>query len=175
MKAIQLIGLSIMLILGSELNAQVKVNINIGSPPAWGPAGYTQVRYYYLPDVESYYDIQSSMFIYYSNGIWIQRANLPSRYRNYDLYDGYKVVMTDYRGDKPYTYFKEHKMKYAKGYHGPSQKNIGQKPNKGNSKKMMRQGSPPDKMGQQGNMKNEKHNMGGNNKKDHQGKGNKKR
>lgn len=34
------------------LNAQVNVNINIGTPPAWGPAGYSDARYYYLPDLK---------------------------------------------------------------------------------------------------------------------------
>lgn len=113
--------------------AQVSVNVNIGSPPLWGPVGYTEVQYYYLPDVEAYYDVHSSMFIYFAGGAWIHRASLPSRYRSYDLYGGYKVVMTDYRGDAPYTHFKEYKTKYKKGYHGPAQKTIGEKPGKGNS------------------------------------------
>lgn len=121
------------LVLAGALQAQVAVNINIGSPPMWGPAGYSEVQYYYLPDVYSYYDVRSSMFIYQSGGKWIHRSYLPTRYRNYDLYQGYKVVMTDYHGNTPYTHFKTHKLKYAKGYRGPSQKNIGEKPGKGNS------------------------------------------
>ena len=44
--------------------------------------------------------------------------------------------MNDYRGNAPYGHFKEHKMKYAKGYRGKEQKNIGEKPGKGNSKAM---------------------------------------
>jgi len=108
--------------------AQVVVNVNLGSAPQWGPAGYTDVRYYYLPDIEVYYDIQTSMFIYFGNGVWIQRSYLPSRCRGYDLYGGYKVVMQNYHGNYPYTHFNEHKMKYAKGYRGNPQKNIGQKP-----------------------------------------------
>lgn len=122
-----------MLFISSASKAQVSVNINIGSPPEWGPVGYTEVRYYYLPDVEAYYDIQTSMFIYFGDGVWLHRAYLPGRYRNYDLYGGYKVVMTDYYGDAPYSNFKEYKMKYKKGYHGPSQKTIGEKPGKNKS------------------------------------------
>jgi hypothetical protein len=49
------------------------------------------------------------------------------------LYSGYKVVMTDYRGNSTYVHFKEYKMKYAKGYRGQPQKNIGERPGKGNS------------------------------------------
>ncbi|MDF2438423.1 MAG: hypothetical protein K0Q95_2799 [Bacteroidota bacterium] len=133
MKSIRLIIASITLLLAGSLQAQVSVNVNIGSPPQWGPAGYTDVRYYYLPDVEAYYDVQSSMFIYFGNGIWIHERYLPGPYRNYDLYGGYKVVMTDYRGDRPYVYFDEYKVKYKKGYRGKPQKNIGHNPGKGNS------------------------------------------
>ena len=134
MKALKLFIIGIVLFLASTVQAQVSVNLNIGSPPKWGPVGYSDVQYYYLPDVEAYYDVPSSMFIYNDRGAWIRRAYLPARYKNYDLYNGYKVVMNDYHGNAPYVHFKEHKMKYAKGYRGKEQKNIGEKPGKGNSK-----------------------------------------
>lgn len=132
MKALKVVIIAMALVLAGALQAQVAV-VNLGSPPMWGPAGYSGVQYYYLPDVYSYYDVRSSMFIYQSRGKWIHRSYLPTRYRNYDLYRGYKVVMTDYHGDAPYMHFKSHKIKYAKGYRGPAQKNIGEKPGKGNS------------------------------------------
>ena len=138
MRLLKLLSIGMFFFFVNTTKAQVSVNINIGSPPAWGPAGYTEVRYYYLPDLEVYYDIESTVFIYYSDGVWIRRAYLPSRYNNYDLYGGYKVVISDYRGNTPYVHFKHHKVKYAKGYKGPSQKTIGQKPSKSadeNSKK----------------------------------------
>lgn len=116
----------------SAIQAQVSVNVHVGTPPPWGPFGYNNVRYYYLPDVEAYYDIQSSMFIYNNRGAWVHRAHLPSRYRNYDLYGGYKVVMSDYRGDVPYAYYNEHRAKYARGYHGEPQRTIGERPGRWN-------------------------------------------
>ena len=133
MKALKFIIIGILLFFATSGQAQISVNVNLGAPPMWGPAGYTDVQYYYLPDVEAYYDVPSSQFIYFSGGTWVHRTYLPSRYRNYDLYNGYKVVMTDYRGNAPYSFFKEHKVKYAKGYKGSAQKNIGQRPAKGNS------------------------------------------
>jgi hypothetical protein len=104
--------------------------VHIGTPPAWGPAGYSDVRYYYLPDVEAYYDVETSMFIYISGNQWIRRSYLPTRYRNYDLYHGYKVVMNDYRGNSPYSNFKQHRMKYAKGYRGAEQRNVSERNNR---------------------------------------------
>ena len=133
MKELRLIVLGIVLLLASLGKAQVSVSLNIGSPPPWGPVGYTDVRYYYLPDVQAYYDVQSSMFIYQRGGAWVHRTYLPSRYRNYDLYGGYKVVMSDYRGDAPYSHFKEHRMKYARGYRGEEQRTVGDRPGRGNS------------------------------------------
>lgn len=127
MKTLKLITAGIILFLSTNTHAQVSVNVNIGSPPAWGPVGYTNVDFYYIPDIESYYDIRLSQFIYFDNGRWIHSKKLPKHYINYDLYNGYKVVLKDYRGKKPYTYFKNHKVKYYKGYKGKPQKSIGQK------------------------------------------------
>ena len=133
MKVLKFFVTGLMLCLAIALQAQVSVNVNIGSPPPWGPVGYSQVHYYYLPDVEAYYDVQSSMFIYYGGGAWVHKAYLPAKYKGYDLYGGYKVVMTDYHGNTPYVHFKDHKTKYGKGYHGKPQKTIGEKPGKGHS------------------------------------------
>jgi hypothetical protein len=134
MKSIKYLLLGIGLLFASEAEAQLSVNVNIGTPPLWGPVGYSNVQYYYLPDVEAYYDVRSSNFIYFSGGKWIHRKQLPNHYRNYDLYNGYKVVMSDYRGKTPYVYFKDHKSKYKKGYRGTYQKTNGNKPEKGNNK-----------------------------------------
>lgn len=128
MKAIKFIILGIGLIFASEAHAQISVNLNIGTPPQWGPSGYSNARYYYLPDVEAYYDVQKSNFIYISGNSWVRRPQLPKHYRNYDLYNGYKVVMTDYHGNTPYIHFKEYKLKYKKGYRNHNQKTIGKKP-----------------------------------------------
>jgi hypothetical protein len=127
MKTIKLIAVGIILLVSSLIHAQVSVNVNIGSPPAWGPVGYSEVEYYYLPDVEAYYDIRASQFIYFGGGRWIRTTYLPRHYRNYDLYSGYKVVLTDYHGPRPYTYYKNHKVKYYKGYKGGHQKTIGRR------------------------------------------------
>ena len=125
MKTLKLFAAAIVLFIATSSQAQVSVNVNIGSPPSWGPAGYAAVEYYYLPDVQAYYDIRASQFIYFGNGKWVRSRYLPRQYRNYDLYSGYKVVLNDYHGTRPYTYFKNHKAKYHKGYKGPHQRTIG--------------------------------------------------
>ena len=127
MKAFKILAIGLMLILAGSAQSQLSVNVHIGTPPAWGPSGYSNVRYYYLPDVQAYYDVQTSMFIYIAGNQWVHRTYLPARYRNYDLYNGYKVVMNDYRGNTPYSHFKEHRVKYSKGYRGEFQKTNGER------------------------------------------------
>jgi len=121
-----------LLLFAGSVQAQISVHVNLGTPPQWGPVGYSDVRYYYLPDVEAYYDIPSSVFIYYNGYSWVRRSSLPSRYRDYDLYNGYKVPMSEYRGDRPYSNFRKHKMQYARVYRGQEQHNIGERPERGN-------------------------------------------
>ena len=134
MKSLKYILIGITFLSFSYSHAQVSVNVNIGTPPEWGPSGYSDVRYYYLPDLETYYDVSTSNYVYLSNGKWIRARALPPAYRNYDLYNEYKVVLVDYRGTSPYDNFKTHKVKYGKGYKGKPQKTIGHKPGNGNNK-----------------------------------------
>lgn len=77
MKAVKLFILGAALLFATNLEAQISVSLNISSPPLWGPVGYADVRYYYLPDIESYYDVNSSMFIYLNAGNWVHRKSLP--------------------------------------------------------------------------------------------------
>jgi hypothetical protein len=151
-------------------HAQVSVSVSFPAPPMWGPAGFNEVQYYYLPDVEAFYDVRSSMFIYYGNGAWIRKPSLPSRYRDYDLYGGYKVVMHDYHGKNPYVHYKEYKSKYGKGYRGHPQETIGHRPGPGNHEGQKNQGNGHDK--HEGGHEQEQHgNHGGNG--NSQGKGHK--
>jgi hypothetical protein len=78
-------------------DAQVKVsfNINVGSQPQWGPSGYDHVEYYYLPDLDMYYNVPNRTYTYLQGNRWITVNSIPQQYRNYDLYSGYKVVVNE--------------------------------------------------------------------------------
>jgi hypothetical protein len=94
-----------------QASAQVSINVNIGSQPLWGPVGYDYVDYYYLPDIECYYNVPRRQFVYMDNARWIFSASLPSRYRGYDLYSGYKVVVNS---RDPYRYFDRDRVTYSR-------------------------------------------------------------
>jgi hypothetical protein len=80
--------------------------------PAWG-VPVTSERYYYLPDIETYYDIPSGQYVHLRDGNWVRSNTVPAAYRNYDFQRGRKVVINDYRGNAPYTYYNVHRVKYA--------------------------------------------------------------
>jgi hypothetical protein len=122
MKNLKLVAIILVMFFASNtMHSQVSVNVNLGVQPSWGPVGYSSVDYYYLPDVQAYYDVRSTQFIFLNGGKWIHSNRLPVQYRNYDLERGYKVVLNDYHGSAPYTQFKYHKQKYYKGYSKPQQ------------------------------------------------------
>jgi hypothetical protein len=104
--------LIVALFLASTLNAQISfsLNLNLDSQPAWGPTGYDYVGYYYLPDIEVYYNVPQHRFYYNEKGRWIYSSYLPSRYRSYDLYNSYKVVVNE---QKPWRNHKTYIEKYS--------------------------------------------------------------
>jgi len=133
MKSLKLVVLVMALFLaGGAAKAQISVRFNLGVQPEWAPVGYDDAQYYYLPDVEAYYDVPNSMFIYYEGNSWVHRSYLPSRYRNYDLYGGYKVSMGNYRGSTPYYNHREYRTRYANGRNREIQRTRGDRPGRGN-------------------------------------------
>ena len=99
-----------------EANAQVSVNINIGRQPVWGPVGYDYVDYYYLPEMDVYYDVPRGLFVYYDFGRWNFAAALPARYGHYDLYHSYKVVVNQRDPWLRNSYYRTHYATYRGRY-----------------------------------------------------------
>lgn len=101
----------------AEAQVRLDIGVNIGRP-AWGLPGDYVGDYYYLPEIDTYYDIPHRSFIYLSNGRWTMGASLPGIYSDYDLYDGYKVVINEsrpwYRGDYYRDRYRDHYMAYRR-------------------------------------------------------------
>lgn len=113
-KQILLLAIAIVTATSYRTTAQVSVNINIGTQPVWGPVGYDYVEYYYIPDIDAYYDVARGRYIYMDRGRWVFVRSLPPRYRTYDLYTGYKVVVNEPR---PWLHHDRYVRQYA-GYRG---------------------------------------------------------
>ena len=61
--------------------------------PQWGPSYYNGTRYYYFPDIETYYDIYNREFIYLNRAQWIYSPYLPLIYPDFNLNNSFVVVV----------------------------------------------------------------------------------
>jgi len=116
MKKILLISAIALSAFSYQAKSQVSVHINIGRQPVWGPVGYDYVDYYYLPDMDVYYDVPRGLFVYYDYGRWNFAASLPERYGRYDLYHSYKVVINDRDPWLRNSYYRSHYRSYRGRY-----------------------------------------------------------
>jgi hypothetical protein len=112
MKTLKLLVTSIILFSFFISTAQTVPANNNRIIPQWGVPVTTE-RYYYLPDIKTYYDIPSRQYVHLRNGQWVRSSTVPTAYRNYDFKKGRKVVIKDYRGNAPYTYYNVHRTKYV--------------------------------------------------------------
>jgi ABC-type nickel/cobalt efflux system permease component RcnA len=113
MKTLKLLALGVLFVVSSSVQSQVSVNVNIGPRPVWAPVqGYATVDYYYIPEVNAYYDTHSSVFVYLNGNNWVRARQLPSYYNHYDLRKCHKVVLKGYRGNQPYSHYDNHKHHY---------------------------------------------------------------
>ncbi|MDP4292248.1 MAG: hypothetical protein Q8908_14300 [Bacteroidota bacterium] len=110
-KLILLLMLSTCGVMFETASAQVSFRINIGMQPLWGPVGYDHVEYYYLPDIEAYYYVPTHRFFYMDRGNWVNRAYLPERYRDFDLYHSRRIVINEPR---PYLRHNEYRERYTR-------------------------------------------------------------
>jgi hypothetical protein len=72
----------------------------------------SNVRYYYYPNLEAYFDNLELVYHYKVNGQWEKAENLPTNYGGYSLFNKVRVNITDYDGDEPYQLLKIHKKMY---------------------------------------------------------------
>jgi hypothetical protein len=101
------LALVLAVLLASTAFAQVSLSVsfNVDRQPIWGPTGYDRVDYYYLPDLDVYYNVPQHKFFYFEKGRWRSKSSLPSQYHGHDLYNSYKVVVNEpepWRNDAMY-------------------------------------------------------------------------
>ena len=101
-------------LLTTRAEAQIRVNVDLNNGrPSWGLPGNHSGDYYYLPEIDSYYDIPGRQFIYSDGRNWIHASQLPYAYRDYNLFGGYKVLINEPR---PYLLADAYRQKYSRYY-----------------------------------------------------------
>lgn len=109
-------------LLPAGLSAQVHVGVqfNFGLQPAWGPAVYGYVEYYYMPELEVYYHVPMRRFYTLDGGHWVSHPRLPHRYRHVDLYRVHKVVINEPHPWYRHAHYRERYVSYRSDRHHPS-------------------------------------------------------
>jgi len=82
--------------------------------PQWAPPYYSGARYYYLPDIECYYDLSTREFIFLNDGQWRYSPNIPSLYAGYDLNSCFAILLNVnvYRPWMHHQYYVSHYPRY---------------------------------------------------------------
>jgi hypothetical protein len=90
-------------------------------PPPWAPPYRYQdrVRYYYIPDMECYYDVYMGQYVYYNGFEWIHSPYAPTAYSSYDMYTG-SVIVLNYGVNDPWLNHNTYVTNYPRGYNGNS-------------------------------------------------------
>ncbi|MCA0350275.1 MAG: hypothetical protein LCH35_13565 [Bacteroidetes bacterium] len=77
-----------------------------------------QIRYYYYPNLQAYFDLLKNVFYYQENGSWNISETLPKNYGGYSLYKMNHVSIRDYDDDEPYKNLDTHKKLYPFNFRG---------------------------------------------------------
>jgi hypothetical protein len=94
----------------TNASAQFRATDNADSQPKWGLSGQSNVEYYYLPDIATYYYVPRKQFIYQTDGHWTFSSSLPAAKKKYNLFSANKVVINE---PGAYRYYDQHKVKYG--------------------------------------------------------------
>jgi len=88
------------------------------TPPEWAPEydNGNPVNYYYLPDIECYYDLRNREFVYMEEGNWRFSAMLPSVYASFDLNNCF-VVKLNNSVHEPWMHFQYYVAHYPRYYY----------------------------------------------------------
>jgi len=119
MRCLKRFGLAILLVIsvngftGCGLTFPLTNNY---TDPAWAPPHHPGARYYYIPDIEIYYDLSDHNFAYLNNGLWIFTPQFPSIYAGFDLFNAF-IITLDVSVYEPWRYHQYYVSHYPRYYY----------------------------------------------------------
>lgn len=84
--------------------------------PEWASPYDDGVRYYYLPDIEAYYDLSNNNFVYLDNGHWVFSVNPPTIYAGFDLYNSFYISL-NFNVFQPWMHHQHYLFHYPRYYY----------------------------------------------------------
>ncbi len=105
MKSINLLSIAFTLIFASNSIAQE-------SAAKYDQETNCMLRYYYYPNLEAYFDVQTSIYYYKDKGEWVTNKEIPAGYKGYSLYKMTNVAIRDYDEQNVLQFLPQHKKKF---------------------------------------------------------------
>jgi hypothetical protein len=102
----------VLMLLASQSNFAQKASNSNKEIPLFNYVTNCQLRYYYFPNLEAYFDTQKSIYYFKENGKWVTADEIPEGYRGYSLYNKVNVFITDYDDENPCQFIEIHRKKY---------------------------------------------------------------
>lgn len=93
------------------LHAQNDAKSSKGTPLV-DPITNCQLRYYYFPNLEAYFDTQKRIYYFKQEGKWVTAEEIPDGYRGYSIYNKTNIFINDYDDEDPCQFIDIHKKKY---------------------------------------------------------------
>lgn len=123
MKTIKYLTIALLLFTGSFVKAQTATNpdFNLEATTILEHEMATDIRYYYYPNLQAYFDTKTLTYIYSKNREWVESTRIPTGHMGYSVYNTNKVAITDYLGDEPYLMIEDHKREYPAQYNAKRQ------------------------------------------------------
>lgn len=116
MKKIAYITLGILIFASYQFQAQVQIDTVYIGGKANTSTSFVEVRYYYFPNLQAYFDTKKGMYHYRKNGNWVTSEKIDMNSHGYCLNNGLYEMIKDYLGDDPISQFEAHKIKYPANY-----------------------------------------------------------
>lgn len=76
------------------------------------------IRYYYYPNLQAYYDLQTQLYLVQQKGVWLTTSFLEIQSRGYSLRNCFYVPLYDCLQEQPYLKIAEHQKMYPADYSG---------------------------------------------------------
>ena len=79
-------------------------------------SSFVEVRYYYYPNMEAYFDTQRALYIVKQNGVWTTSETIDLTTKGYCVRNGAYEMIKDYSGDEPQALLTVHKLKFPANF-----------------------------------------------------------
>ena len=111
-----IIGILLTVSINSTAQGSANIDLNLEAETILQNEMATDIRYYYYPNLQAYFDTETLTYIYSKNKEWVEAKEIPSGYMGYSVANGKKVAIVDYHGDTPFEFIDDHKKQYPPQY-----------------------------------------------------------